>query len=782
MSLQNHVNVLMFMFAIDKINQDPEILPNITLGYHLYDSWSDPSKAVRSVLQILSGPGKTIPNYSCTGHSKLAGVIGDHYSSTTIPIAQILGPYRYTQISYGSTDYSLSDRQIYPHFFRTLQNNHVYYLAISKLLLEHFGWTWVGIFLSDDDTGENDIKILKRYLRNQGICVAFTIKMVIRNEVNYKEYTIPNYKNPQVVIFCGIFSGNIWLYMKPFSYQEKEIVFIFPPSWISKEFSQQIYTNDNVAYLAVDLFPFVISGVEKMFDDEQISKYAEMRFLENWLVKLYCAPSSQEKNCVYLKNITSTYRLLDKHYPHYILEMIKEWSPSALSSRVYYAVKVMATALHNMKLYMQGKQLTFSIINMLHRYVKMIKNPFHILDQRPFFDKHGEFVYLCEIIHFIRPGDPPDVIVNVGNYTPWAAEDEQLLIDPQAITWNHNQNKMPESRCSEICQPGSRKIPGTTIHSCCYDCVPCSEGEISNTTDSENCIQCLEGEWPNERKDRCIPKLIEFLSYTDDISAVFVSISVLLCLVTLFIMGIFISYLDTAIVKANNRSLSFVLLVCIMLSFLCVFLFLGRPLDITCILRVTTFGTIFSTAVSCLLAKTIMVYIAFTATKPGSYWRKWIGVTLPNSVTLVLSSVQGIICIVWLSVSHPFQEMDTHSYQDKIVIQCNEGSVIGFYSVLGYMGFLAAVSFVLAFMVRTLPDSFNEAKNITFSMLVFCSVWIAMIPAYLSTRGKHMVAVEVFAILVSSAGLLSCIFLPKCFIILFSQHLNTQSGLLCKKN
>ncbi|XP_073485342.1 vomeronasal type-2 receptor 26-like [Aquarana catesbeiana] len=302
------------------------------------------------------------------------------------------------------------------------------------------------------------------------------------------------------------------------------------------------------------------------------------------------------------------------------------------------------------------------------------------------------------------------------------------------------------------------------------------------SVDSENCIRCLEDEWPNEKKDRCIQKFVEFLSYTDNISTVFVFISVLLCLVTLFIMGIFICYLDTAIVKANNQSLSFVLLVCILLSFVCVFLFLGQPLDITCILRVTTFGTIFSTAVSSLLAKTIMVYIAFTATKPGSYWRKWIGVTLPNSAAMLLSSVQGIICLVWLSVSHPFQEMDTHSYQDKIVIQCNEGSVMGFYSVLGYMGFLSAVSFILAFMVRTLPDSFNEAKNITFSMLVFCSVWIAIIPAYLSAKGKYMVAVEVFAILVSSTGLLSCIFFPKCFIILFRPNLNTQIGLLSKKN
>lgn len=93
------MNLLAFLYAIDNINQDPDILPNITLGFHLYDSWLEPRKGVQSVLQILSGPNGTFPNYSCKGQGKLAGVIGDHYSSTTIPIAQILGLYRYTQVS-----------------------------------------------------------------------------------------------------------------------------------------------------------------------------------------------------------------------------------------------------------------------------------------------------------------------------------------------------------------------------------------------------------------------------------------------------------------------------------------------------------------------------------------------------------------------------------------------------------------------------------------------------------------------------------------------------------
>ncbi|OCT57453.1 hypothetical protein XELAEV_18003435mg [Xenopus laevis] len=288
-------------------------------------------------------------------------------------------------------------------------------------------------------------------------------------------------------------------------------------------------------------------------------------------------------------------------------------------------------------------------------------------------------------------------------------------------------------------------------------------------------------DWPNEKRNQCIPKREDFLSYINMISVIFSFMSTLFFFIIVQIMGLFLKYQDTPIVRANNRNLSFLLLVSIKLSFLSVFLFLGRPVDITCMLRNITFGITFSIAVSSLLAKTIMVCVAFKATKPGSSWRKWVGVKLSNSVVLFCSSIQIIICMTWLAISPPFQELDIHTYPGTIIIQCNEGSAIGFYSVIGYMGLLAAVSFVLAFLARTLPDSFNEAKYITFSMLLFCSVWITMIPAYLSTKGKNTVCVEIFAILTSSAGLLACIFLPKCYIILYRPEINTKNSLFGNK-
>ncbi|XP_030043972.1 vomeronasal type-2 receptor 26-like [Microcaecilia unicolor] len=371
--------------------------------------------------------------------------------------------------------------------------------------------------------------------------------------------------------------------------------------------------------------------------------------------------------------------------------------------------------------------------------------------------------------------------IHVGSFKSSAPKDKQLFVNLTAIRWKTPFNQVPRSVCSESCVPGYRKVIDPEKPVCCFDCVACSEGMYSNTTDAENCLKCPEDRWPSEKKDECLPRDIDFLSYDDPLGETLSSVSILLFIITVLVLGILIKYQDTPVVKANNRNLSYILLISLMFSFLCALVFIGQPETLTCLFRQSAFGIIFTIAVSTVLAKTVTVVIAFSANKPGSNLRKWVRTRVSSYLVLLCTFGEIVICTVWLLISPPFPEFDTQSVTGKMVLQCNEGSTTAFYSVIGYMFFLAFLSFIVAFLVRKVPDSFNEAKFITFSMLVFCSVWVSFIPSYLSTKGKYMVAVEIFAILASSAGLLGCIFIPKCYIILLRPDLNTRGHIIGKK-
>ncbi|XP_075715707.1 vomeronasal type-2 receptor 26-like [Rhinoderma darwinii] len=336
-------------------------------------------------------------------------------------------------------------------------------------------------------------------------------------------------------------------------------------------------------------------------------------------------------------------------------------------------------------------------------------------------------------------------------------------------------HQAPTSVCSRSCPPGYRKAIIEREPTCCFHCIPCPQGEISNHTDSANCYRCPWNQWPNVERSRCLDRTIEFLSYEDVLGSTLMTFSIASSLVPIAILKLFIQYKSTPIVKANNFSLSCLLLVCLFFCFNSALFFIGYPNFQKCLLRQITFGIVFSLCISCILAKTIMVVFAFLATRPCSRLHRFTKTSFSYILIFICFFIQCVLSMSWLALAPPYPQYNVHDLPGLIIVECNEGSLLAFWLMFGYLGLLAFTSFFVAFVARRLPDTFNEATYITFSMLAFVSVWMSYVPASLSSRGKYTVAMEVFAILCSSWSLVICMFLPKCFIILLRPELNTKT-------
>ncbi|XP_061447643.1 vomeronasal type-2 receptor 26-like [Rhineura floridana] len=798
---KNYQHILALVFAVNEINQNPHILPNVTLGFYIYDSYFTAQATYHATLLLIHTLGRMIPSYKCDTHNNLIAVIGGLDPLISLHVATVVDIYKIPQLIYGPAP-MMNDKTPGLSFYQMAPKEGLQYAGILSLLL-HFKWTWIGILTSNDEYGDRFVQTVFPLFFQHGICFAFiekSKKYAIVTEINdmfnqgakMHDKLIDSKAN--VVIAHGESFAIVFLRWLPYlserehtANKQKGIVWIITAQMELTSIAYQRTWDVDIIHgaLSFSIHSNELPGFQQYVESKHPSSTKGDGFIRDfWQHAFSCVFPNKIMGNVDGDICTGEEKVNSLPGPFFEMRM------TGHSYSVYNAVYAIAHALHAMSSSRLKHKAMVVKVGLKHSHLQLWQLH-HLLrgvsfnntaGDKVLFDQNGELVAGFDITNWIFSSNQSFHRVKVGRVDPQGLPDQALKINESAITWHNWFNQArPLSVCTKGCHPGSSKKVKEGEPFCCYDCIPCPEGKFSDKADMSDCSTCTEKNYPSKSQDFCIPKFVSFLSYKEPLGLSLAFFALSFSLITGLVLGTFMKHHNTPIVIANNRNLTYTLLISLMLSFLCALLFISQPQKLTCLLRQTAFGIIFSVAVSCVLAKTITVVLAFIATRPGSRMRRWVGKGLANSIVLYCSLIQGGICTVWLATNPPYPDTDLHSVLDEIVLECNEGSMTMFYCALGYMGFLAIISFIVAFLARKLPDSFNEAKFITFSMLVFCSVWLSFIPSYLSSKGKYMVAVEIFSILASSAGLLGCIFSPKCYIIVLRPELNNREQLIRRK-
>ncbi|XP_032094565.1 vomeronasal type-2 receptor 26-like [Thamnophis elegans] len=751
-------------------------------------------------LELLSTHGKFIPNYKCDMQEKTISVIAGSNANICPFMPNILNIFKIPQLIYGSAP-MIDNSEDTVFFHRFFPNEELQTKVILQLLL-HLKWAWIGLISQRDESGQRFVRNAHTLFAQKGICFDFMQELpkeTFSNDIDmvFKDFialykVVMNSTANVVILYCEnqvIAVFRIFPYLSEYEYipvRRKDKVWIMP--------AQMEFTS--VPFQKIRPLDFIHGTISFAVSSKEVTEFKpflQMRSPtseeEDHITRLFW---EQAFECSFFKDrlgeaggelCTGEEKL--ETLPNSIFET----TMTGQSYSIYNAIYAMAHALQAMfsSKHKHGARADHGSLMILkeetwqlHPYLRTVLFN-NSVGEKVFFNEKGELGTGFDIINWITFPNQTFLKIKVGKVDPLDSPEESFMISEENIIWPTMFNQaLPLSVCNENCYPGYLKKKIDEKPFCCYNCLPCAEGKISNRLDADDCLQCPEGQYPNVAHNLCIEKRITFLSYEEPLGITLTTVAVLFLATSALVLRIFIKQWEIPIVKANNRNLTYILLIALQLSFLCTFLFIGQPDPVKCLMRQTAFGIIFSVAIACILGKTTILVLAFMATKPGSQIKKWVGKRLANSIVLSCSLIQVTICVVWLAISPPFPDSNSHSMAEEIVLECNEGSTIMFYTVLGFMGFLTFISFTVAFLARKLPDSFNEAKFITFSMLVFCSVWVTFVPTYMSTKGKYMVVVEIFSILASAMGLLGCIFFPKCYIILLRPDLNTKDKLIKK--
>ncbi|XP_034514578.1 metabotropic glutamate receptor 7 isoform X4 [Panthera pardus] len=174
------------LYALDQINSDPNLLPNVTLGARILDTCSRDTYALEQSLTFVQALiQKDTSDVRCTNGEppvfvkpeKVVGVIGASGSSVSIMVANILRLFQIPQISYASTAPELSDDRRYDFFSRVVPPDSFQAQAMVDIV-KALGWNYVSTLASEGSYGEKGVESFTQISKEAGgLCIAQSVRI-----------------------------------------------------------------------------------------------------------------------------------------------------------------------------------------------------------------------------------------------------------------------------------------------------------------------------------------------------------------------------------------------------------------------------------------------------------------------------------------------------------------------------------------------------------------------------------------------------------------------------
>uniref|UniRef100_A0A4W4F2K5 G-protein coupled receptors family 3 profile domain-containing protein n=1 Tax=Electrophorus electricus TaxID=8005 RepID=A0A4W4F2K5_ELEEL len=770
------------LFAIDLINKDPDLLPNVTLGARILDTCSRDTYALEQSLTFVQALIERDPSdVRCASGEppifakpdKIVGVIGASASSVSIMVANILRLFKIPQISYASTAPELSDNTRYDFFSRVVPPDS--YQAQAMLdIVTAMGWNYVSTLASEGNYGESGVEAFVQISRETGgVCIAQSLKIPREprpgefDKIILRLLETPNAR--AVIMFANEDDIRRVLDAAKRTNQTDHFLWVGSDSWGSK--ISPVVQQEKVAEGAITILPkrASVDAFDRYFRSRSLSNNRRnVWFAEFWEENFGCKLGMHGKRLGSPKKCTG-------------LEKIGRDSSYEQEGKVQFvmdAVYTMAHALHRMHRDLcsgypglcprmssiDGKELLGYVRNV--SFNGSAKTPVT-------FNENGDAPGRYDIFQYqITNGSIAEYRV-IGHWT------DHLHLKINAMQWESGASSVPASVCSLPCRTGERKkvVKGVP---CCWHCERC-EGYHYQASEF-TCQLCPYEQRPDRNRTSCQLIPIIKLEWHSPWAVVPVFIAILGILATTFVIVTFVRYNDTPIVRASGREMSYVLLTGIFLCYVVTFPMIATPRVCVCSFRRVFLGLGMCFSYAALLTKTNRIHRIFEQGKCSVAAPRFISPTSQLVITFSLISVQLMGVLVWFVADppHTFVDYGEQRTQDprnaRGVLKCDI-SDLSLICSLGYSILLMVTCTVYAIKTRGVPETFNEAKPIGFTMYTTCIIWLAFIPIFFGTsqsaeRMYIQTTTLTMSLSLSASVSLGMLYMPKVYIIIFHPEQN----------
>ncbi|XP_010575702.1 PREDICTED: taste receptor type 1 member 3 [Haliaeetus leucocephalus] len=746
-------------FAIDQINNSTSLLPGVKLGYDMHDTCFEPVVALQPSLLFLTRNGTTGIGVLCNYtdyQPRVTAVIGPHKSDLCLVTAKLFSFFLIPQVSYGASSEKLSNTDLYPSFYRTVPSDKNLVEAVV-LLLNKFGWNWIGIIGSDDEYGQGAQRLFLSIAGNHSICIAF--ETLIPTDLadpkakNQLEDTIRLINKTKVdIIVLFAFSQSVQALLEhSIRMGLSKRVWIGTEAWMLSDIAASIPNIQSIGtvlgfIMKAGTVPGFRKYVADLFTSVQQDKFCQ---------------ESRKFNQLMNSDVLDTHC---KQCDHISLRDISSMLNLPQIQSVYIAVYSVAHALHRALgcTHQACPKASIRSWQLLH-FMNTV--PFKVNGQSFSFDQfHGTNTGYKLILWSWKNGTL--TYLPVGNY------EESLYINKSQIQFHTADQKEPTSECFRRCKPGQlRRIKG--FHLCCYDCTDCPENTFWSTKDSSTCTPCLKHQWSPVRSTQCYDRNERYLFWNEPLTIALLTLMSVTISLTCLTAVLFLKNLETPLVQASGGKLNLFALFTLTLLCLSCCLYIGKPSNNLCMSQQVVYALCLNGCFSTFFIKSLEITLVTEFPRCAPTFLYWVTQRRAWLLVALCLLTECLFCFCYLHLGPDCLVSDYKSLPTEVLLVCNTESWFAFALVHGYNGFLAFVCFLCTFMVQTSGKKYNIARGITFAILIYFIIWIFFVATFVTLKTVLRSVTQIGTILSTSLGILGTYYIPKCYIILLKPDLNT---------